>query len=790
MQDRFVSALLNKMIPQPEFEGELRRLGIDPISLGSLVVDPASADHFVVAGPGTGKTTALALRALKLVLVDDVDPGSILATTFTRRAAAEVRSRILQRADQMRRSLIDRGSQDLKAKLARIDFNRIRTGTLDSLSQEILTDYRPLGSYPPVVIDQFLGDALMLRAGLFDHGRFRSKELAAYAISVLGTSRGLSPKKLSAFVRELHDRALYDQTDLAAFAASGVHNGVPIAVEAIEAYRAYLASSGQVDFALLEQRFLEELRSGRLKKLQEEIQIVLVDEYQDTNFLQELIYFELAKGAKARGGGITVVGDDDQALYRFRGATTALFSAYLSRVHQAMGIQPAHVHLVENRRSTDDIVSWTNDYVRLDPAYSAVRVPNKPRLVRRRQGAGGFPILGMFRPSMEELAEDLTHLIDSVINGSGFPIQNSNLVLERNRQAGSAADIMLLSSSPAELGESGPLLPFELRQRLGRLTPAIKVYNPRGRDIASVPEVGQLLGLALECVDPSQNGPNIISNLPREAQNVFTVWRTEAHHFLANNPAPQVPISLPQFVSAWAARTPVRRRASRRTLSTWPRDAPLLQLVYNLVTWFPYFQSDLEGLAYLEAVNRTITTAANLGKYDASVLGGPSASQRDVDRAMVELYWNVFVPLALDFIEVDEDLLETLPRDRLGVFSIHQSKGLEFPMVIVDVGSSFRSRHWAHAFKRYPRDEGPYSRIEDQLRRFSPLGVPTRLGRDRCFDDLIRQYFVAYSRPQDVLLLVGLDTLRAPQGSVEHVALGWDRAGNWHWPGLGNIKMI
>ncbi|MDG6949874.1 MAG: ATP-dependent helicase [Nitrososphaerota archaeon] len=781
------------MITQPEFESELQHLpdgGIDPRPLGPLVLDPASADHFVVAGPGTGKTTALALRALKLILVDDVDPGSILATTFTRRAAAEVRSRILQRADQIRRSLLARGPDDLKTKLARIDFNRIRTGTLDSLSQEILTDYRPLGSYPPVVIDQFLGDALMLRAGLFDHGRFRCQELTDYAVSVLGTSRGLSPKKLSAFVRELHERALYDQTDLTAFAASGIHTGVPIAVKAIEAYRAHLASSGQVDFALLEQRFLEELRSGHLKKLQEEIRIVLVDEYQDTNFLQELIYFELAKGAKARGGGITVVGDDDQALYRFRGATTSLFNSYLSRVHQAIGIQPVLVHLVENRRSTDDIVSWANDYVRVDPGYSAVRVPNKPMLVRRRQGGGRFPILGMFRPSMEELAEDLTHLIDSVVNGHGFRIQKTNLVLERNPQAGSAADIIMLSSSPAESGESGSLLPFELRQRLGRLTQPIKVYNPRGRDIASVPEVGQLLGLILECIDPSQNGPNFIPNLPHEALNVFTVWRTEAHHYLASNPSPHAPTSLSQFVSAWAARTPLRPRTSRQTRSTWPRDTPLLQLVYNLVTWFPYFQSDLEGLAYLEAVNRTITTAANLGEYDASVLSGPNASPHDVKKSMVELYWNVFVPLALDFIEVDEDLLETLPRDRLGVFSIHQSKGLEFPMVIVDVGSSFRSRHWTHAFKRYPRDEGPSSRIEDQLRRFSPLGVPTRQGRDRCFDDLIRQYFVAYSRPQDVLLLVGLDTLRTPRDCVEHVALGWDRTGSWHWPGLGNIKMI
>src|SRR5438034_11621312 len=57
---------------------------------------------FLVAGPGTGKTTVLALRVLKLVFVDDIDPETIVATTFTRRAAAELRSRILGWGDRFR----------------------------------------------------------------------------------------------------------------------------------------------------------------------------------------------------------------------------------------------------------------------------------------------------------------------------------------------------------------------------------------------------------------------------------------------------------------------------------------------------------------------------------------------------------------------------------------------------------------------------------------------------------------------------------------------------------------
>ena len=56
---------------------------------------PINQSQFLVAGPGSGKTTVMVLKILKFIYVDDVHPSSILATTFTRKAAAELRSRIL-----------------------------------------------------------------------------------------------------------------------------------------------------------------------------------------------------------------------------------------------------------------------------------------------------------------------------------------------------------------------------------------------------------------------------------------------------------------------------------------------------------------------------------------------------------------------------------------------------------------------------------------------------------------------------------------------------------------------
>lgn len=93
----------------------------------------------------------------------------------------------------------------------------------------------------------------------------------------------------------------------------------------------------------------------------------------------------------------------------------------------------------------------------------------------------------------------------------------------------------------------------------------------------------------------------------------------------------------------------------------------------------------------------------------------------------------------------------------------------------MDVGSDFKSEHHAHAFKRFPNKPNMPHNLEDLMRPHSPLSILKRDGVDRAFDDLIRQYFVAFSRPQDVLLLVGLDGSHPQIVGVKNVATGWDR---------------
>jgi DNA helicase II / ATP-dependent DNA helicase PcrA len=297
---------------------------------------------FLVAGPGSGKTTVLALRVLKLILVDEVQPTAAIATTFTRKAAKELRSRILGWGDQLRAQLLSSHVPlEEKARIANIDFNAVWTGTFDSFAETVLGEYRAPGAQPPAVVEDFVAQALMLRQGLFDQQRFRESDLTDYLGLLRGGRFGLTTAAKASMLNDVRQRVLHDDVDLPAYLAPSEvtcglcpihpHPGVAMVGDALASYERFLTGAGIVDYAALEFTLLQQMRSGGLDSFLGTIEHLLVDEYQDTNFLQEQIYFNIARDALSRGGSITVVGDDDQALYRFRGATVELFRDYPSR---------------------------------------------------------------------------------------------------------------------------------------------------------------------------------------------------------------------------------------------------------------------------------------------------------------------------------------------------------------------------------------------------------------------------------------------------------------------------
>ncbi len=231
-----------------------------------------------------------------------------------------------------------------------------------------------------------------------------------------------------------------------------------------------------------------------------------------------------------------------------------------------------------------------------------------------------------------------------------------------------------------------------------------------------------------------------------EAQTVFGRWRQQAITFAGS---PSAPAGLLTFAQGWANRDPGRPGYE------WPKNTTAIELIHGLgVHYLPELHDDPEGQVYLEVFTRQLGACQQLSKFDGRVVtnpGNPGSS----DASVKHLLANFLAPIAEGVVDVNEELMDTFPRDRLSVLSVHQSKGLEFPFTIVDVGADFRNLR-APSFKRHPTSGSTAHRMEDLPRPHSPLGVPARSQVDRAFDDLYRQFFVAFSRPQDVLLLVGV----------------------------------
>lgn len=753
----------------------------DPEKIEAISAPPDST-LYMVAGPGTGKTACLAARVLKLMFVDDVPADGIVATTFTVKAAAELRSRILDWGFRIASRLEedDRLSRAKRTAAGRLDVNQLTTGTIDSLCQDMLVRFRDPGTQPPVLIDEFVSRTLLLRHGLFTDGRFRSKRLddLLFRLDARNTRFGWHLGSKTDVLAAVADRIIHDQIDLKKYCRRGNADERYAKQKLIDAVRDYWDALDQglmLDYARLEREALSRMEAGDLAGFLDRVRVVLVDEYQDTNLLQEQLYFRLAS---ACDGALTVVGDDDQSLFRFRGATVELFAGFPDRA-ASEGWTPKTVFLQTNHRSSRRIVRFVDQYARLDPKYQAVRAVDKPTLKARKDAEAGLPILGMFRGTAADLADDLAKLLQDVFAGRGYKLPNGERVLA-GRVGGAVGDAALLCSSPREANASGPLLPGLVRSALSAGSPSIAVFNPRGEALQDIPVVSAFAGTLLRCLDPSGRIEGAIFLAP-EARNTFAEWRA-----VSGSDTPQRGRRLGRLIQGWATRDAHR--------SNWPKQVSALELVYTIAYFFPELHDDPEGQVYLEAFTRQLSAAEQVSSFHGRIIvgshGNPDAKGLTLaDHSVADLLQDFLGPIAAGSVDVNEDLIEDLPHDRLAVLSIHQAKGLEFPLTVVDVGSSFRTKHHAHRFKRFPDYGGAPEAMEDHFRPFSPLSAPSRSGVDRAFDDLYRQYFVAFSRARDLLVLVGL-TSAGPGGTIENVAAGWRRDVSCPWASDRPFELI
>ncbi|MEA1910579.1 MAG: UvrD-helicase domain-containing protein [Spirochaetota bacterium] len=269
------------------------------------------APLLILAGAGSGKTRVITTKIAHLIECLGVDPRSILAVTFTNKAAAEMRARVLKMVPGSDGVLI-RTFHSFGAWLLR------RNAVLLGLQQRFS------------IYDD--DDSLTLLHSVFSD--YKRKDLKPYA-------RWISRAK---------DYCLYPDDDLTSISFD------PRLAEVYSAYEAKLRELGSVDFGDLILRTVE-LLSDNIdvrNRIQNRFQVILVDEYQDSNIAQ----YELLKLLYNGHNYICVVGDDDQSIYSFRGAEVQNIITFPASFKGAEIIK-----LEQNYRSTGNILSIASKVV-------------------------------------------------------------------------------------------------------------------------------------------------------------------------------------------------------------------------------------------------------------------------------------------------------------------------------------------------------------------------------------------------------------------------------------------
>lgn len=444
----------------------------------------------IVAGPGSGKTTVIVLRALRHVFVEGVRPENILITTFTRKAAKELRTRWLEWGTAILKDADPDGRRG-------IDLNKCAIDTLDSVAHRVLSDYRPPGEPSPIIAETPASLVTLRRVAFGNVYNDPNKDVLDEYLSC-HTFDGGKPRNRGdalSVAKRLLERLIQDRVDLGSYRNAGEAQALIAGM--LESYREHADKTGVFEFALLEEKFLQRLANGDLDGWLNPLKAVLIDEYQDTNPLQEAIYFEIFK---KRGLKAAIVGDDDQAMYRFRGGSVDLFTDFSRRCRRIAGRRTERVDMVRNFRSTPEIVGFYNSHILTDPEFASARIsPSKPPVAPVRK-SGGIPVLGMFRPDEKTLATDLADFIGALVKQRRFAIGDTGKEIVLSPNGGALGDIAFLAHSVNETTYDYPdkvqrRFPSLFREKLE--SRGLGVFNPRGQDLRTVPEVQKLLGLLL-----------------------------------------------------------------------------------------------------------------------------------------------------------------------------------------------------------------------------------------------------------------------------------------------------
>jgi DNA helicase II / ATP-dependent DNA helicase PcrA len=285
----------------------------------------------VIAGAGSGKTSTLAHRVAHLI-VHGADPARILLLTFSRRAAAEMERRV---ARIVAGALGDARSNPIGW-----------SGTFHAVGARLLRMYAP---------------AIGLEPSFTIHDREDSADLMNLVRYELGLADKARRFPLKATCLAIYSRAVNGNDELEAVLAKQFSWCAEWRDELRELFEAYVAAKqaqGVLDYDDLLLYWAELMKAADLAAdVGARFDHVLVDEYQDTNALQASVL----RALKPDGIGLSVVGDDAQAIYGFRSATVRNILDFPNQFQPSAEI----VRLEQNYRSTGPILAACNAVISL-----------------------------------------------------------------------------------------------------------------------------------------------------------------------------------------------------------------------------------------------------------------------------------------------------------------------------------------------------------------------------------------------------------------------------------------
>ena len=385
-----------------------------------VAAEAESESVLVLAGPGTGKTTTLVGRYLHL-LGRGVTPARLFVSTFTARAAEEMRWRIGAKVDGMEGMEPDR-------------FRRMPIGTLHGMAARLLLKTPPADCPRFQIFDDHACNRVIARHRLYlsDDSRKPMDVFGAYKDRLMDPAAALAEAKLK------------DDVDLK---------------EAAEKYALYqkaLAAEGGFDFGDLIMTLVAALErdveyGGRIAGFFDHL---LIDEYQDINLAQE----RMLRLLRGQGAHLWAVGDDDQCLYAWRSADPAYILDFETAWPQAKLYR-----LSRNYRSTATIVQ----------AAAALIGRNQRRHVKTQQPASPSRLAVTVAGLEDDLAEAayVLHVVKGLA-GRGIPWREM-AVLYRAGHVGSRIQIALAEAGvPLTVrgaGEFWQLAPVRLTAGLIRL---------------------------------------------------------------------------------------------------------------------------------------------------------------------------------------------------------------------------------------------------------------------------------------------------------------------------------